>query len=334
MHYCPTVSVVMPCYNSECTLRETIESVRNQTITSWELLCVDDGSTDNTVDLIREYCGLDSRIKIIIRESNLKGGSVCRNLGLKAASGSYIMFLDADDILSKSCLALRLENAKKHDCDFCVFPYGTFFQGIEDAHPHAITTKNAEYQFATSMSGWIITCSLFRLDFLKRTGSFDETFPRLQDVEMHLRALTTSGVSYKIFEKLPPDCYYRQSSIGYSLDKLKKTMIAYEKFINLLEMLIMENRLPNKKLFSLSAIVMYGNISMIRYRLWNNNIKEKFSRVLFNRTLNNHIVGLKKMVVSFLNKDYCSTFQAKIHFRLSWFIFIVAQRKMRKLNGQ
>lgn len=334
MHNCPDVSVVMPCYNCENTIRETIESLRNQTIQSWELLCVDDGSSDKTVDVVRTYCELDSRIKLIIRESNLKGGSVCRNIGVKAAAGSYIMFLDADDILSKNCLEIRIENAKIYDCDFCVFPYGTFFHGIEDARPHKIATKNAEYKFATSMSGWIITSSFMKLEFLKRIEAFDEKFPRLQDVEMHLRALTTPGVTYRILPSIQPDCFYRSFENGYSLEKLQRSMIAYEKFLKLLDQLLAEKRFANKKLFALSATVLYGNLAMVRYKLWCNNKGDKYSESFTNLNIYNNIDAISKRVISFLNKDYRGCLQAIIKFRLSWLIFIVAQRRLNKQTGQ
>lgn len=326
----PIVSIVMPCYNCEKTVSETIECVLKQTYTNWELLCVDDGSLDDTVGVINAYCKLDSRVKLIIRNSSLKGGSVCRNLGINAASGSYVMFLDSDDLLSKDCIERRIIIALENGCAFSVFPYGTFSQSIDDAKPHSICRKNPEYRFATSMSGWIITSSFIKRDFLLGIGSFDEKYPRLQDVEMHLRLLTTPGITYRIYETLTPDCFYRSFESGYSLEKLHRSITAYEKFIKLIDSLINERRLPNKKLFALSQIVLYGNLSMIRYKLWRGGIKDKYSEVFCNYNLKKKIGILNYWVISFLNIDYSYRILDWIKFRVSWLFFILAQNKLQK----
>src|SRR5215510_15182639 len=86
------VSVIVPTYNRADTIKRAIRSVRAQTFTDWELIVVDDGSTDNTVALIE---GCDPRLKLIRQEN--QGTAVARNAGLRASEGSYIAFLDSDD---------------------------------------------------------------------------------------------------------------------------------------------------------------------------------------------------------------------------------------------
>src|SRR6266511_1012520 len=88
----PLVSVIMPTFNRADTIRRAIRSVQAQTFTDWELIVVDDGSTDNTVALIE---GCDPRLKLIRQEN--QGTAVARNAGLSASAGSYIAFLDSDD---------------------------------------------------------------------------------------------------------------------------------------------------------------------------------------------------------------------------------------------
>ncbi|MGL5892694.1 MAG: glycosyltransferase family 2 protein, partial [Bacteroidia bacterium] len=90
-----TVSVVVPAYNAEPFIAETIESVLAQTLQNWELIVVDDGSTDKTVSVAEQFCG-DERISII-RQKNA-GVSAARNAGLLPAKGKYVAFLDADDV--------------------------------------------------------------------------------------------------------------------------------------------------------------------------------------------------------------------------------------------
>lgn len=89
------VSIIMPCYNGEKFIKETIESVLAQTYTSWELLIIDDGSKDSSVDIIKNY-QQDKRIKLI-QQANA-GSAAARNNGIRNAKGQYIALLDSDDI--------------------------------------------------------------------------------------------------------------------------------------------------------------------------------------------------------------------------------------------
>lgn len=88
------VSIIMPVYNGEKYIKEAIESIINQTYSNWELLIVDDGSTDNTASIIKEFN--DSRIKYMYQKN--QGPSAARNKGLDLAEGNYIAFIDADDM--------------------------------------------------------------------------------------------------------------------------------------------------------------------------------------------------------------------------------------------
>jgi teichuronic acid biosynthesis glycosyltransferase TuaG len=92
----PLVSIIMPSYNSENTIRDSIESVIAQDYQNWELLITDDNSSDSTVTILEEYCKSDSRINYIV--SGVNGGAgAARNHSIERASGRFIAFLDADD---------------------------------------------------------------------------------------------------------------------------------------------------------------------------------------------------------------------------------------------
>lgn len=95
MEYSCFYSFIVPCYNSEQTLRKCIVSIQKQTIADWEAICINDGSTDSTLAILREYANVDSRFSII---NTTNGGVACaRNMGLRAAKGKYIVFIDSDD---------------------------------------------------------------------------------------------------------------------------------------------------------------------------------------------------------------------------------------------
>ena len=99
------VSIIMPNYNGAKFLTETIESVLAQTYTNWELLFVDDCSTDNSLELIQDY--KDDRIKVLRNEKN-SGAAVSRNYALREATGKWIAFLDSDDLWVKDKLQKQL----------------------------------------------------------------------------------------------------------------------------------------------------------------------------------------------------------------------------------
>lgn len=103
------VSVIVPSFNAEKYIGEFVESILNQTYPSWELIFVDDGSSDKTVQLIQEYCKKDERIKLICRDREPKGSVTCRNIGQDAAKGKYMIHFDADDIITSICLYQRVE---------------------------------------------------------------------------------------------------------------------------------------------------------------------------------------------------------------------------------
>ncbi len=101
------VSVITPAYNASEYIVETIESVLNQSYTNWEMLIVEDCSTDNTVEIVNKYCEKDSRIKLIKHTEN-QGVSAARNTALKQADGEYIAFLDSDDMWHSEKLTKQL----------------------------------------------------------------------------------------------------------------------------------------------------------------------------------------------------------------------------------
>lgn len=128
------ISVILPGYQAERTLKRAIESVRSQTFKNWELIIVNDGSEDATEAIARQYEKLDSRILVICQPEN-QGPSKCRNLGISKARGKYITFLDADDWISKHELTSAHRAARKENADIVVWGIR---QEIEGANGHAL----------------------------------------------------------------------------------------------------------------------------------------------------------------------------------------------------
>ena len=124
------VSVVIPVYNVEQYLKECIDSVLNQTYSNYEIILVDDGSTDNSGKLCDDYLSLDSRKKVIHRENG--GLSAARNTGMDAATGDYIYFLDSDDYIEPVTLEHLVKTAETENADIVFFDGYVFYDECED----------------------------------------------------------------------------------------------------------------------------------------------------------------------------------------------------------
>ncbi len=109
------VSVVIPVYNTENYLEETLQCLENQTLKEIEIVCVNDGSSDSSLQILRSHANVDSRIKIIDQKN--QGVSVARNNGVKCSKGKYIMFADSDDLLPPYACEKAFECAEKYKSD-------------------------------------------------------------------------------------------------------------------------------------------------------------------------------------------------------------------------
>lgn len=119
------VSIVVPIYNVEKYLHRNLTSLMNQTVSDIEVLCVNDGCTDNSADIIDEFVQKDSRF---VRLDKKNGGlSDARNHGMKFASGKYIMFIDSDDFVSEKMVEVCLNRMEKDELDMVVFDYDQYF---------------------------------------------------------------------------------------------------------------------------------------------------------------------------------------------------------------
>lgn len=104
----PKISVIIPCFNAEGFLKECLESLLNQSFKDIEVIAINDGSSDDTLDILNKFASIDSRITIIDQQNS--GASAARNAGIKASNGEFIMFLDSDDFLSSNEILHKIYN--------------------------------------------------------------------------------------------------------------------------------------------------------------------------------------------------------------------------------
>ncbi len=150
-------SILIPAYNAENFIAESILSVMNQTYPNWEMIIVNDGSTDNTLDILREYETIDKRIKVINQEN--KGPLLAREAGIDISTGDYLMFLDADDYYELNTLELVNEEIKMNNPDLLLF-------GMKTVDTNRTLIKTIPYLYGTDSSNGEITREYLLNDFL------------------------------------------------------------------------------------------------------------------------------------------------------------------------
>ncbi|MDO4854820.1 MAG: glycosyltransferase [Coriobacteriia bacterium] len=129
----PLISVIIPVYNTEKYLAATLDSVLCQTLTNIEVICVNDGSADNSLAILKDYANKDSRIVIIDQEN--QGAGAARNAGLKKVTGKYCLFVDSDDFLGPSALETVYKTAENNTVDVVIFGLNAFNENTGDFAP-------------------------------------------------------------------------------------------------------------------------------------------------------------------------------------------------------
>lgn len=188
----PTVSVIIPTYNRAHLVGRAIESVLNQTYKDFEIIVVDDGSTDNTEEVIKQFQKQDKRIKYLLHEKN-RGGSAARNTGIKAVEGEYITFLDSDDEWLPEKLEKQIIMFQSLEDKIGFVYVGSFIEeqntGRKMIAKRPFLKKPAhayKRMLAKNLPG---TCStiMVRSDIFTEVGGFDEQLTSQQDWDFSLR---------------------------------------------------------------------------------------------------------------------------------------------------
>ena len=186
------ISVIIPTFNRAELVKQALDSVCQQTYSQWEAVVVDDGSADETKNELAKYQRREPRIRVLSRSRLPKGAPTCRNIGLAAARGAYVVFLDSDDLLAPNCLAQRAGEIQKNpDADFIIFQSQLFYERPHDSRL-LTNTENGESDLARFLRGdavWLISGPIWKKTAVEKLGGFDERLSCWQDIEIHQRAL-------------------------------------------------------------------------------------------------------------------------------------------------
>jgi glycosyltransferase involved in cell wall biosynthesis len=212
------ISIVTPLYNRADVIFETAASILKQTNNNWEWIVVDDGSTDNSWQIIQDLASKDTRIKLFKRNRLPKGAPTCRNIGVENCSGDYILFLDSDDLLASFCIEQRLKATQDNpDEDLLIFPMLLFKKKPNDTGIFWNIDKSID-DITRIMIGDAIcqtTGPLWKKKAFDAVGGWDEELQLWQDVDLHLRAFLKE-ISCKKLMNLSPDTFIRLSDMSVS----------------------------------------------------------------------------------------------------------------------
>lgn len=299
------ISVIVPVYNVEKYLKDCIESILKQTFSNFELILLDDGSTDKSGMICDQYIK-DSRVKVIHKKN--EGVSATRNRGIEEANGEFITFIDSDDCIDENMLEIMLEYQKKDNADLvqcnlinftddkCFFPYKNvkthLYNSDDEELKRSIISINYSNINCNGKYGPIrcIGGKLYRTSIIKNNNiKFDEKIYILEDgifnFEFYEKATTVmilSDALYK-YRQIPSSTTYR-----YNKDQLEQNKLIsnYFKDKNIDEKYTLVNYLNCFELLStyLNREYKYKKMSMSNYK---KTLKEILKQELYKETISN-----------------------------------------------
>lgn len=205
----PLVSIVIPCYNAERWVPKAIQSALGQTYVNTQVIVVDDGSTDGSLEVIKQFDG-----KINWLSTSNRGPCAARNMGLKAARGEWIQFLDADDLLHPDKLTLSLKSCENYtSVEFVWAPHVSIGEEFSPNGSEVRARKPLDTQVTLSTNALLAhyapSTAMFRRKFLERVGEWDESLKRWVDLEYHARIAALLPCYARLGKPL---YFYRQHS--------------------------------------------------------------------------------------------------------------------------
>ena len=211
----PLVSVIVPCYNMEKFISYTIESVQRQTYTHWELLIVDDASTDNTADIVKSHQKQDDRIQFFVKPKH-SGIADTRNQCIKMAKGRYLAFLDADDLWHPEKLETQLQFMMERNIGFSYSSYDCIDEAGNPLEKKVKAIGNLDHD--AYMHNTIIGCSTVMIDTSIIKEVVVPNFRTSEDSATWLNILKKGFIAYGIDSFLTS---YRIRQHSASSNKLK-----------------------------------------------------------------------------------------------------------------
>ena len=208
------ISVIIPCYNQEKYIADCLNSVLKQTFDDYEAIVIDDGSTDNSINIIKEYQKNSDKI-YLIQQTN-QGVIAARNNAIKHSNGEYIYTLDGDDVIHEDVLKKSFEAIESKKGDIISTQYKTFVSDTSNGHEIISFMKPSKINMI--IKNCICNSALFRKSDFDKCGGYDPTFAKgYEDYDLWLNMILRHNLKiYRIPEYL---FFYRTKDISESRDK-------------------------------------------------------------------------------------------------------------------
>lgn len=258
------ISVIIPVYNTEKYLHKSLNSVLSQTFNDLEIICINDGSTDGSLDILKEFAAKDKRIQIIDKTNSGYGASV--NLGIKEAQGDYITIFEPDDILDKHIYEILYKKSVETGCPVVKCNFYNMWEGKNLCKPSKLFSKCAKEEISK-------TCENLKL-FTAHSSVWAGIYKKSFLTENNIKFLETPGASFqdmsftfKVFaclEKIAlvdkPLIYYRQDNSCASVRNPSKVYCVCDEYEEITKFL---NANPQKKkLFNTQKLINQYNAYM------------------------------------------------------------------------
>ncbi|MGL4570119.1 MAG: glycosyltransferase [Clostridium sp.] len=292
------VSIIVPVYNVEDYIEECIESLINQTLKNIEIILINDGSTDKSLEILKKYSDIDNRIKVIEQENS--GLAMTRNRGVEESTGKYLMFIDSDDYIEKDMVYRMYMKAEKNDCPLIISDLELVWDDGKknklNGFKHDETKKYKSEELTDFLLNSEMYCQvvnkIYRRDLWSENNIcfesgryYEDIVPSFKIVDIYKEAMYINDAMYK----------YRMRSGSIVSNPSKKKVCDYLMAIDEVVRFV-EERYGNKFITSIKAFrVAYGIEALnLASRLENNeektvdyekNLDYTFKEVLFNKRI-------------------------------------------------
>ena len=267
------VSIIIPAYNRGDLIGETIESIISQTYANWECIIIDDGSSDNTMDVLAKFVKKDHRIRFDKRPNSYKSGANgARNYGYELATGEYICWFDSDDLMHESYLERQLSTFQEHPGIQMVACFAKVFEDKKEnitgeKIPLETSTVNLVENLIKNRIAFPTPCCVWKKDFLEGKKLFDENLLNAQESDFNFRRCT-EGLNYFFLKEYLVFVRRGHSSIISPKNNYKKIQSQYD-YYNIIynylkeesNLVVSEIKPSGEKLYHLQQFCIHRKLS-------------------------------------------------------------------------
>lgn len=327
----PRISVIIPCYNYSAFIPDALKSLQQQAFTNWECRVVDDGSTDATAEVVKQWAALDHRIHYIYQQNG--GQPAARNTGLQQARGEFVQFLDADDLLEPMKFVIQVSYLDKHHGVDIVYGSVRYFKNYPPEQLLVNRWDGADEEWMPGISGkglpvikalvqqniFELGCALFRKSAIDAIGSFDTSLQGVEDYAYTFRA-ATQQLSFAYLDEKHTRCLMRHHTESFS----KGLQHMYKKELLLRRLMKQElTKTKNNELIKLNASQYAWRLRRLQNLLIDYTIKGQYTSLEEIKWMYNH-ASLKQnwyffprlVKAFFTSAEKSSRMQKKIHRQL------------------